>query len=115
MRGPGRSNSAPPAGAAGPAPRRADRSIATIPAHFRGRARRDAAAFYLSELARGVLAGEIAVGIGERATALASAEFVALEIEVKQKKRANHVAVRLWWPKRPLIRVGPAGRDASGG
>jgi amphi-Trp domain-containing protein len=94
---------------------RADRSIATIPARFRGRARRDAAAFYLAELARGVLAGELSVGTGERPTALATAEFVVLEIEVKQKKRANHVAVKLWWPKRPLIRAGAAGRNASGG
>jgi amphi-Trp domain-containing protein len=88
--------------------------IATIPARFRGRARRDAAAFYLSQLARGVLSGELAVGTGERPTRLATAEFVMLEIEVKQKKRANHVAVRLRWAKRPLIRAGVAGRSGDG-
>jgi hypothetical protein len=60
------------------------RATATIPARFRGRARRDAAAFYLSQLAKGVLAGELAVGTGERPTALATAEFVILAIEVKQ-------------------------------
>jgi amphi-Trp domain-containing protein len=91
------------AAAPGPAPARV---TATIPAKFRGRARRDAAAFYLSQLAKGVLAGEMAVGTGERPTALATSEFVILEIEVKQKKRANHVAIKLRWPKRPLIRVG---------
>jgi amphi-Trp domain-containing protein len=81
---------------------------ATIPARFRGRARRDAAAFYLSQLARGVLGGELAVQNGEHHTVLATAEFVVLDIEVKQKKRGNHVSVKLRWPRRPLIRV--AGR-----
>jgi len=99
---------------ASPGARSTDRVTATIPARFRGRARRDAAAFYLSQLARGVLAGEMAVGTGERPTALATSEFVILEIEVKQKKRANHVAIKLWWPKRPLIRAGVAGRNANG-
>jgi amphi-Trp domain-containing protein len=92
-----------PAAAPAAAPARV---AATIPAKFRGRARRDAAAFYLSQLAKGVLAGEMAVGTGERPMALATSEFVILEIEVKQKKRANHVAIKLQWPKRPLIRVG---------
>ena len=93
---------------------RGEPGLATVPAKFRGRARRDAAAFYLSQLAKGVLSGEIAVGTGERPTRLATAEFVILEIEVKQKKRANHVAVKLRWPKRPLIRVGVAGRNVDG-
>ena len=88
---------------------------ATIPAKFRGRARRDAAAFYLSQLAKGVLSGEMAVGTGERPTRLATAEFVILEIEVKQKKRANHVAIKLRWPKRPLIRAGMVGRGPDNG
>ena len=85
----------------------------TIPAKYRGHARRDAAAFYLSQLARGVLAGELKVTQGERETSLATSEFLVLEIEVKQKKRANHVAVKLRWPKRPLIRIA-AGRDGNG-
>ena len=96
-------------------PRAPERVTATIPARFRGRARRDAAAFYLSQLAKGVLAGEMAVGTGERPVALATSEFVILEIEVKQKKRANHVAIKLRWPKRPLIRVGAIGRSRNGG
>ena len=88
-------------------------TTATIPAKYRGNARRDAAAFYLSQLARGVLAGELKVTQGERETSLATAEFLVLEIEVKQKKRANHVAVKLRWPKRPLIRIA-ARRDGDG-
>jgi hypothetical protein len=61
-----------------------------------------------------VLAGEMTVGTGERRTAVATAEFVILEIEVKQKKRANHVAIKLRWPKRPLIRIGAAQRGSHG-
>ena len=85
---------------------------ATIPAKFRGRARRDAAAFYLSELAKGVLAGEVAVLTGDHRVDVAAAEFVLLEIDVKQKKRATHVAVKLRWPRRPLIRI--ATREGGG-
>ncbi len=85
----------------------------TIPAKYRGHARRDAAAFYLTQLARGILAGELKIRQGERETSLATSEFLVLEIEVKQKKRANHVAVKLRWPKRPLIRIA-AGRDGDG-
>src|SRR5437870_11505658 len=87
---------------------------AAIPAKFRGRARRDAAAFYLSQLAKGVLAGEVSVGSGEQQTAIATSEFVLLEIEVKQKKRATSVAIKLRWPQRPLIRVATSGGVRNG-
>jgi len=78
---------------------------ATVPAKFRGRARRDAAAFYLSQIARGVLAGELALDDGAHPTTLATSEFLMLEIDVKQKKRANSIAIKLRWPRRPLIKV----------
>jgi amphi-Trp domain-containing protein len=100
------------AACAGRSPER-EPTTATIPAKYRGHARRDAAAFYLTQLARGVLAGELKVTQGERKTSLATSEFLVLEIEVRQKKRANHVAVKLRWPKRPLIRIA-AGRDGDG-
>jgi amphi-Trp domain-containing protein len=77
-----------------------------IPVRFRGRARRDAAAFYLSQLAKGVLSGELPIVAGEHETSLVTTEYLLLEIEVKQKKRANHVAMKLRWPRRPLIRAG---------
>lgn len=93
---------------------RRERGLATIPVKFRGRARRDAAAFYLSQLARGVLNGELGLASGSARMALATSEFVILEIEVKQKKRANHVSIRLRWPKRPLIRIAVAGGSHNG-
>jgi amphi-Trp domain-containing protein len=76
-----------------------------IPPRFRGKARRDAAAFYLAELAKGLLAGEVGIARGDRVIALAATEFVLLEIEVKQKKRMNQVSLRVRWPRRPLVRV----------
>lgn len=87
---------------------------AVIPAKFHGRARRDAAAFYLTQLAKGVLAGELAIAVGEQHIQLATSEFVVLKIEAKQRKRANHVSVKLRWPRRPLIRVATAGGNRDG-
>jgi amphi-Trp domain-containing protein len=81
---------------------------AAIPARFKGRARRDAAAFYLSELAKGILSGELMLLSGQHETVIATAEFVILEIDVKQRKRANRVEVTLRWPARPLIRTASA-------
>jgi amphi-Trp domain-containing protein len=87
---------------------------AAIPAKFHGRARRDAAAFYLTQLAKGVLAGELAIAVGEQHIKLATSEFVILKIEAKQRKRANHISVKLRWPRRPLIRVAAAGGNRDG-
>jgi amphi-Trp domain-containing protein len=87
---------------------------AAIPAKFHARARRDAAAFYLTQLAKGVLSGELSIMVGEQQVQLATAEFVVLKIEAKQRKRANHVSVKLRWPRRPLIRVAAARGDRNG-
>lgn len=86
----------------------------TIPAKLRVRARRDAAAFYLSELARGVLAGELTFVAGEQQTSIATAEFLVLEIEFKPKRRVTRVDIRLQWPKRPLIKIAVPGGDRHG-
>src|SRR3989442_8730175 len=90
-------------------PPRMEQVIAAIPAKFRARARRDAAAFYLSQLAKGLLAGEIALMVGEQQVRLATSEFVMLEIEAKQKKGGNHVGIKLRWPRRPFSRVAARG------
>lgn len=89
-------------------PPRREQVTAAIPAKFRARARRDAAAFYLSQLAKGLLVGEIVLMAGEQQLRLATSEFVVLEIEAKQKKRGNHVSVKLRWPRRPLIGIAAA-------
>jgi amphi-Trp domain-containing protein len=87
---------------------------AAIPAKFHARARRDAAAFYLTQLAKGVLSGELSIVVGDQQVQLATAEFVVLKIEAKQRKRANHVSVKLRWPRRPLIRVAAVRGDRNG-
>jgi amphi-Trp domain-containing protein len=71
--------------------------VVSIPSRFRGRARRDAAAFYLSELARGLLAGELGIRVGHETVRLRPADFLVLDILVSRKGRANRVAVRLRW------------------
>ena len=88
--------------------------VSAIPAKFHARARRDAAAFYLTQLAKGVLAGELAIVVGDQQIQLATSEFVILKIEAKQRKRANYVSVKLRWPRRPLIRVAAAGGNRDG-
>ena len=95
-----------------PAPR--EQVGAAIPAKFHARARRDAAAFYLTQLAKGVLSGELAIAVGDQQVQLATSEFVILKIEAKQRKRANHISVKLRWPRRPLIRVAAAKGDRDG-
>ena len=71
---------------------------------FRGQARRDAAAFYLTQIAKGILAGELSVQSGQEQTIVATAEFMTVDIEVRQRKRATRVEVKLRWPRRSLMR-----------
>ena len=60
-----------------------------------------------------MLDGELGVLNGEESTTLATSEFLLMKIEVKQKKRANHVEIKLRWPRRPLIRVDADPREAT--
>ena len=76
----------------------------SVPVRFRGQARRDAAAFYLTQIAKGILAGELSVQSGQEQTIVATAEFMTVDIEVRQRKRATRVEVKLRWPRRSFIR-----------
>ena len=53
----------------------------SVPVRFRGQARRDAAAFYLTQLAKGILSGEISVQSGQEQMVVATSEFMSLDIE----------------------------------
>jgi amphi-Trp domain-containing protein len=90
--------------------------VVSIPSRFRGRARRDAAAFYLSELARGLLAGEVGILVGHEAVPVRPADFLALDIAVSRKGRATHVSVRIRWlhPRASTPGAGAAAGDSSG-
>ena len=87
--------------------------MASIPSRFRGRARRDAAAFYLSELARGILAGELGVLVGDETRPVKPTDFLLLEIAVTQKSRANHVSVHIQWPRRSMDRAAAPPREPA--
>src|SRR5437899_12825172 len=66
---------------------------AAIPAKVHARARRDAAGFDLTQLAKGVLAGELAIAVGGQHVQLAPSECLNRTIEAEQSKRANQVSV----------------------
>jgi amphi-Trp domain-containing protein len=75
-------------------------SMVSIPSRFRGRAGREAAAFYLSELAQGFLAGEFQVVTGHDSLRVQPGDPVVLEIAVTRKHRVDHLSVHIRWPHR---------------
>ena len=74
--------------------------MVSIPSRFQGRTRREAAAFYLSELAQGILAGEFDVVTGHDSMRIQPGDPVVLEIAVIRKLRVDHVSVQVRWPHR---------------
>ena len=84
--------------------------VVSIPSRFRGRARRDAAAFYLSQLAQGLLAGELGILTGHETLVVQPADLLVLEIVFTQKSRVSHLSVRVRWPRRSGGSGAPAGR-----
>ena len=74
--------------------------MVSIPSRFRGRARRDAAAFYLSQLAQGILAGEFGILTGHDTVPVSPPDFLELDITVTRKSRVDHVSVHVRWPRR---------------
>jgi hypothetical protein len=69
--------------------------VVSIPSRFRGRTRRAAAAFYLSELARAILAGEFDVVTGHESMRVQPGHSVVLEIAVIRKLRVDHVSIQV--------------------
>jgi amphi-Trp domain-containing protein len=87
----------------------------SVPIRFRGQARRDAAAFYLTQLAKGILSGELSVQSGQEQLLVATSEFMSVDIEVRQRKRATRVDVKLRWPRRTIIRAAAKKRSSAEG
>jgi hypothetical protein len=87
--------------------------VVSIPARFRGRARRDAAAFYLSQLARGILTGELGILTEHETVPVAPTDFLVLEIAVTRKRRVDRVSVQVRWPRAPTLNRAPATRRRS--
>jgi amphi-Trp domain-containing protein len=89
--------------------------VVSIPSRFRGRARRDAAAFYLTQLARGILAGELGVLVGHETVRVLPADVLVLEIAVSHTGRADHISVRVRWSRaRRPARADRPGRPRPG-
>jgi hypothetical protein len=88
--------------------------VVSIPSCFRGPARRDAAAFYLAQLAQGILMGELDVLTGHEAVTVRPTDFLVLEIAFTRKVRVNHVSVRVQWRRRPDPTGAPPRRRGAG-
>jgi hypothetical protein len=83
--------------------------VVSIPWRFRGPARRDVAAFYLSQLAQGILMGERGVLTGHETLSVQPTDFLVLEAAFAQKSRVDHVSVRVRWSRRRDLTGGTAG------
>ena len=73
--------------------------VVCIPSYLRGRARREAAAFYLSQLAQGLLAGEFGVLTGHETASARPPDTLILDIAFTRKPRTDLVSVRLRWSR----------------
>ena len=80
-------------------------SVVSIPSRFRGRARRDAAAFYLSQLARGILAGELGVLVGNETVPVRADRLPAA-----RDRRHPEIACEPRLGARPLAAAQPGSR-----
>jgi amphi-Trp domain-containing protein len=87
--------------------------VVSIPSRFRGSVRRDAAAFYLTQLAQGILKGELGVLTGHETVTVRPTDFLVLEIAFTEKLRINQVSVRVRWSRYPAIAGATARRRGA--
>ena len=83
------------------------------PSRTAGVARREAVAFYFSQLAEGLLAGEFGVLTGHETASARPTDALTLEITFTRKPRADVLSVRLRWarPEPPAAALrGPDGQ-----
>lgn len=76
--------------------------------------RRDGAGFYLSELARGFLKGEVSLQIGGKRFTIPAAEFVDVEIDLQERGGRYRVDVRVSWLRMPAIGSGQHREQKAG-
>jgi len=77
---------------------------APINLNYAQKLRRDGAGFYLSELARGFLKGEVSLQIGGKRFTIPAAEFVDVEIDLQEREGRYRVDVRVSWLRMPVIK-----------
>lgn len=66
--------------------------------------RRDGAGFYLSELARGFLKGEVILQIAGKRFTIPASEFVDVEIDLEEREKAYRIEVRVSWLRMPVLK-----------
>ena len=66
--------------------------------------RRDGAGFYLSELARGFLKGEVSLQIGGKRFVIPASEFVDVEIDLQEQGGRYNVDVKVSWLRMPVVK-----------
>lgn len=74
---------------------------APLSLNYSQKIRRDGAGFYLSEIARGFLKGEVVLNIGGKRFVIPAAEFVDVEIDLEEMKRVYRIEVKLSWLRIP--------------
>jgi len=77
---------------------------APINLNYAQKLRRDGAGFYLSELARGFLKGEVSLQIGGKRFVVPASEFVDVEIDLQEGEGTYRVDVRVSWLRMPVIK-----------
>ncbi len=77
---------------------------APINLNYARKLRRDGAGFYLSELARGFLKGEVILHIGGKRFAIPASEFVDVEIDLQEREKTYKIEVRVSWTRMAAIK-----------
>lgn len=77
---------------------------APINLNYAQKLRRDGAGFYLSEIARGFLKGEVILHIGGKRFAIPASEFVDVEIDLLEREKTYKIEVRVSWSRMAAIK-----------
>ncbi len=76
---------------------------------FLSTVKKDEAAFYLSELAKGLLKNRVSIRVGDRSLVMATFDSIHLEMKALDKQEQYAVDIRISWRKpAPSITVGGA-------
>lgn len=70
--------------------------------------KKDEAAFYLNELARGLLKDRIHIRAGDQSVVFETFDTIHLELMASERRRQYAVEIRLKWCKRMCAREGDA-------
>ncbi len=79
------------------------RMSAPVSLNYSQTLRRDGAFFYLSEIARGFLKGEIVLHFEGRRYVIPASEIVDVEIDLQERKRACKIEVKVSWVRLPAV------------